>query len=594
MRALAIALLVSLERGGDGAGANLPGVRRGSILASRPRLLELGRAKSRRVSRAATRSTASRAPTWLSHFRAAGRDRHRRRSASCAGCVQNGWLDRVKYVTAVSGGSWAAVPFTYYPGERLSDLLGTFDADLKKIDLVDIEERPNGSLALQVTKSGLAASGVEEAFQFLPDQKQGEIDLARIRSVGTMLRDGIRKVRGRDLPDASRQNKTYSHILGQIFIDPLVKDGNRMPYGWTRNAVLDITEVSHQPQMDFQQVPDKRPFLIVGGTIVWMRPGFVYPRLIPIEYTPLYTGVRQQFGNLGGTYVMPWAYDREHVLVSGDRLLVDPAKVRMFTLADVIASSGAAPQLKLMLGESLPERARGPAMQAAGAFPSFRPFAIRDGQFVAPGGELAHGDGGFTDNLGLMPLLARQVRHVIAFVNSNKTYTQNEQLQSYFFPLSTQSGSGDKTMNAVFPKAKYRELLDGLDEVTKAGGPAIFCQTMTVTRNELYNIAGYDGLRVCWVYNYAANDWREALPDQLKTWLGDPKNGGRKDLQRFPVLRDLRGEQALRDQAQRAAGESAGESRRVVDHQRRREGANPRRVWAGCIPGDNRPSLITG
>jgi predicted acylesterase/phospholipase RssA len=461
------------------------------------------------------------------------------RSASASigqlrGLLQNGWIDRVKYVTGVSGGSWAAVPFTYYPGERLSDLLGTFDADLKKIDLVDFEKRPNGSLALQVTKSGLAASGVEEAFQFLPDQKQGEIDLARIRSVGTMLRDGIRKVRGRDLPDASRQNKTYAHILGQIFIDPLVKDGNRMPYGWTRNAVLDITEVSHQPQMDFQQVPDKRPFLIVGGTIVWMRPGFVYPRLIPIEYTPLYTGVRQQFGNLGGTYVMPWAYDREHVLVSGDRLLVDPAKVRMFTLADMIGSSGAAPQLKLMLGESLPERARGPAMQAAGAFPSFRPFAIRDGQFVAPAGELAHGDGGFTDNLGLMPLLARQVRHVIAFVNSNKTYTQNEQLQSYFFPLSTQSGSGDKTMNAVFPKAKYRELLDGLDEVTKAGGPAIFCQTMTVTRNELYNIAGYDGLRVCWVYNHAANHWREALPDQLKTWLGDPKNGGRKDLQRFP------------------------------------------------------------
>ena len=286
------------------------------------------------------------------------------RSASASigqlrGLLQNGWLDRVNYVTAVSGGSWAAVPFTYYPGERLSDLLGTFDADLKKIDLVELEERPNGALALQVTRSGLAASGVEEAFQFLPDQKQGEIDLARIRSVGTMLRDGIRKFRGRELPDPSRQNKTYSHILGQIFIDPLVKDGNRMPYGWTRNAVLDITEVSRQPQMDFQQVPDKRPFLIVGGTIVWMRPGFVYPRLIPIEYTPLYTGVRQQFGNLGGTYVMPWAYDREHALVSGDRLLVDPAKVRMFTLADVIASSGAAPQLKLMLGESLPERARG-------------------------------------------------------------------------------------------------------------------------------------------------------------------------------------------------------------------------------------------
>src|SRR5262245_56451049 len=29
------------------------------------------------------------------------------------GLQRNGWLDRVRYMTAVSGGSWAAVPFTY-------------------------------------------------------------------------------------------------------------------------------------------------------------------------------------------------------------------------------------------------------------------------------------------------------------------------------------------------------------------------------------------------------------------------------------------------------------------------------------------------
>ncbi len=186
------------------------------------------------------------------------------------GLVQNGWLERVKYMTAVSGGSWAAVPFTYYPGDALADLLGKSDADL---NLLDLEKKPNGALAVQITKSGLAASGAEEVFQFLPDQKKGDVDLARIRSIGGTLRDGLRKFRGKNLPDSNRQNKTYAHILGQIFIDPLVKDGNRMPYGWTRNAALDITDVSRQPQMNFQQVPEKRPFLIVGGTIVWMRPG---------------------------------------------------------------------------------------------------------------------------------------------------------------------------------------------------------------------------------------------------------------------------------------------------------------------------------
>jgi len=451
------------------------------------------------------------------------------------GLLQNGWLNRVKYLTAVSGGSWAAVPFTYYNAGDLSALLGAFEADPKAINLHTFQDTPNGSLALQVTRSRLAASGVEESVAFLPDQAD-KGTVARARSAAITVRDGVRRIRGKNLPDSTRQNNVYSHLLGQIFIDPLVQDGNRRPFTWTFDSAVDVTGVSQQEQSKFTQVPAGRPFLIVGGTIVWMRPGFVYPRLIPVEYTPLYIGVRQQFGNLGGTYVMPWAYDRERVVASGNRLLVDKANVRMFTLADVIGSSGAAPQLQLMLGTGVPERARGALLRAAGAFPSFNPIAIRNGQPVTPSGELAHGDGGFTDNLGLMPLLARRVKNVIAFVNSNKHYTANDQLQSYFFPLASQDGSGDKTMNAVFPQAKYRELIDGLDQVTRAGGAAVFCQAMAVSKNEIYNIAAYDEVNVCWVYNHAADTWRQGLPDQMQAWLEPPKQGGRKDLQRFPYF----------------------------------------------------------
>jgi len=450
------------------------------------------------------------------------------------GLMQTGWMGRVKYMTAVSGGTWAAVPFTYYTGAKLSDLLGEFVPDPKAIDVQVFRRTPNGALALQVTRSRLAASGVAEIPPFLPDRIRTR-DIAELRDVVTMVRDGIRRIRGKSLPDPTRQNKTFSHLLGQIFIDPIVKDGNRKPYGWTIDAAIDVSSVSRQPQSDFVQVAAQRPFLIAGGTMIWMRPGFEYPRLIPVEYTPLYTGVRQQFANFGGTYVMPWAYDRARVVMSNNRLLVDKASVRMFTLADVIASSGAAPQLQLMIGEGLPERVRGPLMEAAGAFPAFNPIAIRDGKPVTPSGELGHGDGGFTDNLGVMPLLARQVKHIIAFVNSNKPYTDNEQLQSFFFPLAVQTGNGDKSMNHVFESKEYRALLGGLDEATKGGGPAVFCQTLNVRANELYNIAAQTGVKVCWVYNHASDAWRSRLPDQIQTWLKpDTKKGGLKDLRHFP------------------------------------------------------------
>lgn len=447
------------------------------------------------------------------------------------GLLHHDWLKQVKYVTAVSGGSWAAAPYVYYPGD-LTALLGTYSPDLKTADTVAFREHANGSLAGQIAKSGLASSGVEEVPQFLPDAIRGR-EIARYRDIAIQARDAVRRVRGRGLPDPTRQNKTYAHMLGQIFLDPLVKDSNRKPYGWTLDSAIDVTRVSGLPQMELQQVPEGRPFLIAGGTIIWNRPGFSYPRLIPVEYTPLYTGVRQQFGNLGGTYVMPWAYDRANVVVSGDRLLVDKATVRTFTLADMIGSSGAAPQLFLILGQGVPAQARAALDRAAGAFPSFNPIAIRDGHAVTPGGEIAHGDGGFTDNLGIMPLLARQVRNIIAFVNSNSEYTKNAQLQSYFFSLGVQSGSGDKSMNAVFPPENYRKLLDGFDTITKQGGPAIVCQTTSVRANELYNIAAYDGLKICWVYNYPADIWkRDQLSDTMRGWLDKEK--GRKDLRHFP------------------------------------------------------------
>ena len=83
---------------------------------------------------------------------------------------------------------------------------------------------PNGALALQVTRSGLAATGVAEIPPFRPD-RIGDRESAEPRTAATMVRDGIRRLRGRSLPESTRQNKTFAHLLGQIFIDPIVKDG---------------------------------------------------------------------------------------------------------------------------------------------------------------------------------------------------------------------------------------------------------------------------------------------------------------------------------------------------------------------------------
>ena len=447
---------------------------------------------------------------------------------------RNGWLARVRYVTAVSGGSWAAVPFTYYPG-GLTELLGA-DGPL---DPATIEKVPAGLLAERVVNSGLGHVGLQEVPSFLPDSIAG-IDIVQARSILIKARSAIRKIRKREVPEPNRQNKTYAHLLGQIFLDRLVPEGNRSLYAWDRQTAIEMSQASGRPAGDFIIPPADRPFLIVEGTLVKQN-GADYPRLIPVEYTPLYTGVRQRFGLIGGTYLWPWAYDRLFVAPRSDtRVIVGPGpEERPFTLADVIASSGAAPQLTLLLGDRVPARFRSALQQAAGAFPAFANLAVRNNMPNPATAELAHGDGGFVDNLAVMPLLVRQVHNIIVFVNSSSQYTQNADLQSYFMPLRIRDGTGDKSMNAVFEPARYQEVIDGFDKATKAGGGAIVCgHDWKVASNELYNIRGYSGLNICWVYNYAGEDWKRELRDPIKSWVTppDPKHLSReaKDLQHFP------------------------------------------------------------
>jgi hypothetical protein len=455
------------------------------------------------------------------------------------GLEQNGWLRQVRYMTAVSGGSWAAVPYTYASRQiSMIDLLGAPLA----LDLKTIETVPSGLIASRIVSSGLGHVGVVEAPSFLPETIGGR-DLVQTRRYLQMARAGIRKIRKRDIPEPNRQNKTYAHMLGQIFLSGVVEDWNRKQYAWDDRSAVDMSS-SGKALGDFITIdPVARPFLIVGGTLVKPN-GLDYPRLIPVEYTPLYTGVRQQFGQIGGTYLSPWAYDRLVVAPhSSTHVLVGPKPTeRPFSLADVIASSGAAPQLTLMLGDKVPERFRPALRQASLAFPAFNNLAVRAGAPNPVSAELAHGDGGFTDNFGIMPLLARQVRNVIVFVNSMSEYRNNEQLQSYFMPLEIRDGNGDKTMNPVFDREKYLQVLAGFDAATKARGGAIFCEkNWTVKSNELYNIRGYNGLNICWVYNYLGEEWRDSLPAEIKAWLkpADPKklSDQAKDLQHFPYYK---------------------------------------------------------
>jgi hypothetical protein len=83
--------------------------------------------------------------------------------------IDNGWFEKVRYMAAVSGGSWAAVPYIYADHDD-ETLLGKSYAPFQ-LDRQRLEARPaDNSLMLAVTRSRVLAPGGVEAAKIIASQ----------------------------------------------------------------------------------------------------------------------------------------------------------------------------------------------------------------------------------------------------------------------------------------------------------------------------------------------------------------------------------------------------------------------------------------
>jgi hypothetical protein len=451
-----------------------------------------------------------------------------------------GVLKNVRYVSAVSGGSWAAVPYVYTK-LSIDEFLGAYQ-EPASLDVQKVVNEPHGALGDAIVDSSLTAGSIREVL--------GDLSVPFTQKLGQQLLTTIRSgLDSRVRREASRLNKTYARLIGSRFIDPLVDVGTTSSgrlFSWNADTIAEIGRLTNGALgEDFVIVPDGRPFLIANGTLIAARPDYAYPILLPVEYTPLYVGVRPQLGSrFGGTYVSPWAYDATRIVDVNERdhlVRVERDPGRIFTLGDVVGSSGAAPQLQLVLGSFAPASFRTRVQQAAAVFPAFRHLSVHAptaGRNVLTE-EVGHGDGGFGDNLGLLPLLARGVRNIIVFNNSNTMDVENNNdFKSLFFPIGPPSGNGDKRFHVVFEAKRYAELLDGLEARKREGKSLFYCnaEPWPVLANEHFGIAADpSGVHVCWFYNSKAPAWEATLPEQLQRMVNGTyqmKQAGR--FERFP------------------------------------------------------------
>ena len=409
-----------------------------------------------------------------------------------------GLLDRVKYISAVSGGAWAATPYTFLP-TNISDqeFFGHFAKDPAALTMQRLDTLAKTSFAQAISETVIIDDFFWHAMRWSGDE-------------------------------------TYSRALGSLFLKPFGLDKLKRSFTYDRETLALADK-----DIQYYTTKDNRPFLILGSVLLTEKFGKV-----PIEMTAQYTGVRGHFEkegtSIGGSYVSSYGYDSESpkdVFPRDSSEITTDVKFssrrNLFTLSDMMGGTGAAPQEILnKLGLSFL------------GFPEFHYWGLqKDPTSFTPSREIPHGDGGLLENLGVMPLFARQVQKVIVFVNKmepleyHQTHEEKsgaaQSLRPLFEPVRDREHEGSFGKNVVLEggQEKYKELIRALYQKKVQGESLIHTDTYGVKKNAFYGVDQSYNAEITWVYNERVKNWEDQLPTVVRNQMGHG------DFDRFPHYR---------------------------------------------------------
>lgn len=403
------------------------------------------------------------------------------RSASCThgqlrALNELGLLENIGYVSCVSGGSWAALPYTYLDKHYNDDHFFGSSLEPKALSNEVLETVSDTNFLQTVTNAIVLDDIFKQWAIFAGDE-------------------------------------TYSRAIGNIFLERFGLNDRSKVFASNITHLHDVLERNeHLLPNDFYLPKEGRPFLIVSAA--FLRPGkgdYIF------EMTPWYSGVSELYENagslgtcdIGGGYIESFAFDSDapKSLNSDNTVNVRLGrKNRRFTLSDVIGTSGAAPA----------EVFNNLGIKFIG-FPEFKHWPINDTIGSTPSKEYEISDGGNIENLGIMPLLKRGVEHIIVFVNTkrkiyeNGNKTINDAVTSLF---------EEGNINQIFEPSALKTLVDNLKDRLAQGEATIYQGTYDILENAHHGIKGGRQVEILWVYNNIYKRWKRELPDDVEYQIG--------------------------------------------------------------------------
>ena len=445
-----------------------------------------------------------------------------------------GLLDSFRYISSVSGGSWASSIFVYYQSGAQDDA-----------QLLDL------GLAEGVAPAGLE---LERLGQPLPEG-----------SMAAVIEGRLRRELFEQLLEGGEQN-IWHRAVAQVYLEPFGLVDAERPLApcldaATRDRILARPGNAGVAGLDaegFILPRPQRPFLVVNACIVEPQHSRRLQAQNPIslQLTPLYVGSPQPlevryersiFADeslaMGGGFVESFAFGGEGpaqvesgelCTVPVEPLALDGRQTLEFAVGSSSAAYGAVVDEIPGLAQAKVLTPMSPYWPVrAGAVPKARSFDVADG--------------GVLDNYGLLAMLQRRVERAVVFINTDSSIdldfdpgageSPKGKIDAYLpnlFGISVDSVGTDLQNNTVFESARFAELMREMQARRRAGKPVVVAQSLEVQANDWWGIEGGWTVQVLWVYLAPVEQWTAQLPVDTREAVTEGRAEGKQPLAHFP------------------------------------------------------------
>lgn len=424
-------------------------------------------------------------------------------------------LKDVKYVSSVSGATWAWVPYTFLDDGTNEEKFIGYDifGDLKKV--LTMEE-----------------------INYTDEQYFGNSLISKAYNYQLIeyIYDAVMNL------DSGEKSRIWAYMLGKILLEPygLLETNFFAP----NQKIADLFNEDPLNTNQHYKLPynNQRPFIITNTGVVKpdKRGTLTNTDFNLIEMTPLYSGtlstLKTKDGNYGGHYTNTYGFNPNQFQMKEDniaevKLLANNNlhNISYFNLFDMMGSSSTAYGIITdLLGLSY-------------ANPSYR-LADTEKNEVKSFDCI---DGGVLDNAGILPMLQREVKKIVLFVNTNNKINvsgDDTEMTKSIDIMIRQLFLGDEEVDKqwyfryfeyicdlqVFEKSRWKELLDQMRNNIKENEIAfVEMENLKVLKNDNFHIPEYVVEKLQIVYLYETEDWKNnRLDKDVQDYLkkGEIKN----------------------------------------------------------------------